>query len=106
MNIQQISLNIDQKVAQIDKQLDGLQQKLTNATEDQATSDQLHKDVAALERIKTKLLKSRSIMWEAHELQRETDQARLQGKRWLGIGLCILSGLGLLALVIVVLTIN
>ena len=115
MNIQELSNNIDQKVAQIDKQLATLQQKLSAAsaldkgaldksTVDKSVSEQLQKDVTALLQIKTKLQKSRSIMWQAHELQRGTDQKRLREKRWLGIALCTISGLGLLALLIVVLT--
>jgi len=105
MNIQEISDNIDQKVAQIDNQLASLQHKLSSENiSDETTNDQLQKDAAALKRIKVKLLKSRNIMWEAHELQRGTDQKRLREKRWLGIALCVVSALGLLAILIMVLT--
>ena len=104
MNIQEISLNIDQKVVQIDKQLAGIQQRLI--TVDKSENEQLLKDIAALERIKTKLQKSRNIMWEAHDLQHGNDQKRLREKRWLGIGLCVLSGLGLLAILIMVVANN
>ena len=104
MNIQEISLNIDQKVVQIDKQLADLQQRLI--TVDESENEQLLKDIAALERIKTKLQKSRNIMWEAHDLQQGNDQKRLREKRWLGIGLCVLSGLGLLAILIMVVANN
>lgn len=107
MNIQQLSHNIDQKVAQIDKQLASLQHKLsTESTADKSLTDQLHKDMAALEQIKTKLQKSRSIMWQAHELQLGTDQKRLRQKHWLGVGLLVLSGVGLIALLIMVLAGN
>ncbi len=64
--------------------------------------DQLTQELAALEQIKSKLQKSRNIMWQAHELQSNTDQKRIQQKRWLGIGLCAVSGLGLLLLAILV----
>lgn len=100
MNIQQLSNNIDQKLAQLDKQLAALQQRL--ASED--NKDQLHKDIQTLEQIKNKLQKSRNIMWQAHELQLGSDQKRLREKRWLGIGLCVVSGLGLLMIMLVVLT--
>lgn len=107
MNIQQLSHNIDQKVAQIDKQLASLQHKLsTENSTDTSLKEQLHKDMAALEQIKTKLQKSRSIMWQAHELQLGTDQKRLRQKHWLGVGLLTLSGLGLVALVLIVLASN
>jgi ABC-type transporter lipoprotein component MlaA len=100
MNIQQISNNIDQKLAQLDQQLARLQIQLVDAGDNR---DQLLKDQAALEHIKSKLQKSRNIMWQAHELQSNTDQKRLGEKRLLGIGLCVVSGLGLLLLAFIVL---
>lgn len=100
MNIQQLSNNIDQKLAQLDKQLAALQQRL--AAEN--NNEQLHKDIKALKQIKNKLQKSRNIMWQAHDLQRGSDQKRLQQRRWLGIGLCVFSGLGLLVILLLVLT--
>jgi hypothetical protein len=107
MNIEELSLNIDQKIAQIDKQVANLQHKLSTADiADQSAKDRTRKDIAALEQIKIKLQKSRSIMWKAHELQRGTDQRRLREKRWLGIGLCLVSGIGLMVILIVVLTGN
>ena len=105
MNIEEISLNIDQKIAQIDKQVATLQHKLSAENiADQNATDQIRKDLAALEQIKIKLQKSRSIMWQAHELQRNTDQKRLREKRWLGIGLCVVSGIGLIVILMVLLT--
>jgi len=105
MKIEEISLNIDQKIAQIDKQVANLQHKLSAAdVADQNARDHIQKEIAALERIKVKLQKSRSIMWQAHELQRGTDQRRLREKRWLGIGLCLVSGIGLTVILIVLLT--
>lgn len=100
MNIQQLSNNIDQKLAQLDQQLAKLNAQLANAGDNRA---QLLKDMAALEQIKRKLQKSRNVMWQAHELQNGADQNRLRAKRWLGIGLCVVSGLGLLALAFLVL---
>lgn len=100
MNIQQISNNIDQKLAQLNQQLARLKTQLASAGDNR---DQLLKDMAALEQIKSKLQKSRNIMWQAHELQSGTDQQRMLAKRWLGIGLCAVSGLGLLALALLLL---
>lgn len=99
MNIQQISNNIDVKVAQIDKQVAALKHRLTTEN----NSEQLNKDIAALEQIKSKLQKSRNIMWQAHELQQGSDQKRMREKRLLGIGLCVVSGLGLVAMLVFVL---
>lgn len=95
MNIKQLSNNIDQKLASLNQQLATLQLKIKNGDGD---SDQLVKEINTLENIKTKLEKSRNIMWQAHDLQNNMDPKRLQQKRWLGIGLCVISGLGLLVL--------
>lgn len=95
-NIQQLSNNIDQKLAQLDLQLVHLKQ--------QDTSEQTLKDIEALEGIKNKLQKSRNIMWQAHELQRGNDQQRLREKRLFGLILCIISALGLLGLLFIALS--
>jgi hypothetical protein len=101
MNIQQLSHNIDQKLTLLDQQVTGLKQKLSNGDSD---SEQLLKDIRALENIKKKLEKSRNIMWQAHDLQSGADQHRMQQKRWLGIALCLISGLGLLGLIFLLMT--
>ncbi len=95
-NIQQLSHNIDQKLAQLELQLARLKQ--------QDRSEQILKDIAVLEDIKKKLQKSRNIMWQAHELQRGNDQQRLREKRLLGITLCIVSALGLLGILFIALS--
>jgi len=95
-NIQELSNNIDQKLTQLELQLARLKQ--------QDSSEQILKDIAALEGIKNKLQKSRNIMWQAHELQRGNDQQRLREKRLFGITLCIVSALGLLGLLFIVLS--
>lgn len=95
MNIQQISANIDQKLSALDQQLDRIQAQLSSAGDNR---EQLLKDMAALQQIKTKLDKSRSIMWEAHRLQTGSDRRRLQQNRLMGIGLLVLSGFGLVML--------
>ena len=95
-NIQQLSNNIDQKLAQLELQLARLKQ--------QDRSEQILKDIAVLEGIKKKLQKSRNIMWQAHELQRGNDQQRLREKRLLGITLCIVSALGLLGILFIALS--
>ncbi len=101
MNIQQLSDNIDRKLAQLDNQLARLNSQIASAGED---CEKLIKDKEALELIKSKLQKSRNIMWQAHELQKGTDQKRLRERRWLGITLCVISGLGLLTLAFFMLT--
>lgn len=100
MNIKQLSNNIDQKLALLNKQLAALQLKIKNGDDN---SEQLLKEINTLETIKTKLEKSRNIMWQAHDLQSNTDQKRLRQKRLLGICLCVISGVGLLLLLLLLL---
>lgn len=99
MNIQQLSTNIDHKLAQLDGKIRKLRELQQQPEGDTA---QLTKDLAALEAIKRKLKKSQDIMWQAHSLQRDSDQRLLKQKRWLGIGLMVFSALGLLAILAVV----
>lgn len=101
MNIQQISNNIDQKLTQLDQQLGQLHAQLAGAD---GNREQLLKDVAALEQIKTKLKKSRNIMWQAHELERGSDRKRTREKHLLGLALLVISGLGLLAMLFLMFT--
>lgn len=94
MNIQQLSANIDEKLAQLDRQINALQ-KLKPSTEN---PEQNAADIEALEQLRRKLLKSRDIAWRAHKLQKDGDEKLMRQKRWLGIGLCLISGIGLLAI--------
>lgn len=99
MNIQQLSANINSKLAQLDQQITKLEQQLALAEGDK---DQLTKDLTLLKQLKVKLKKSHEIAWRAHELQKGSDEQQLRRKRWLGIGLCVISGAGLLAIAAVV----
>jgi hypothetical protein len=100
MNIQQLSANINSKLAQLEQQISKLEQQLASA---EGNKDQITKDLLLLKQLKAKLKKSYDIALRAHELQRGSDEKLLQRKRWLGIGLCIISGLGLLAIAAVIL---
>lgn len=99
MNIQQLSANIDSKLAQLEQQIQQLNQQLQQGNSNQ---EQLDKDIAALMQVKGKLQKSRDLMWRAHALQRADDDQSQRRKRLLGISLCIISGLGLLAILAIV----
>lgn len=103
MNIQQISNNIDQKLAQLDQQLVQIHAQLANTDNhsEQLLREQLLKDAIALEQIKTKLQKSRNIMWQAHELERGSDRKRTREKHLLGLALLAISGLGVVGLLFI-----
>ncbi len=100
MNINQLSANIDAKLLQLEQQLNHLQRQLKQKTGDNA---QLTQDIAALEKLKFKLNKSRDLAWRAHELQSNNNKHQLQQKRMIGIGLCVFCGLGLLTIIVLVL---
>jgi len=100
MNIQQLSANIDHKLAQLDGKISKIKEQQAKG---EGEPNQLTKDLAALEQIKRKLQKSQSIMWQAHDLQRDGDQRALRQRRLLGIGLMVFSGLGLLGIIAIVL---
>lgn len=97
MNIQQLSANIDHKLIKLDRQIETLQHRIAAGTEE---SDQLTKDLRALENIKSKLVKSQAIMWQAHSLQNQEDKNALRNRRLLGIALLVFSGTGMLAIII------
>jgi hypothetical protein len=101
MDINQLSANIDTKLVQLDQQLSQLKLQLTKIEggEDQ----ELRKTITTLEQVKHKLIKSRDIAWRAHELQSSNDHTQLKRNRMIGLGLCIFSGLGLIAIVLTVL---
>ena len=98
MNIQQLSANIDEKLAQLDRQIRALEK--SKPTSD--NPEQNKADIQALEQLRRKLLKSRDIAWRAHKLQKDGDEKLMRQKRWLGIGLCVVSGVGLLAIAVTV----
>jgi AICAR transformylase/IMP cyclohydrolase PurH len=108
MDINQLSANIDTKLVQLDQQLSQLKLQLTKIEggedQEQGGEDQeLRKTITTLEQVKHKLIKSRDIAWRAHELQSSNDHTQLKRNRMIGLGLCIFSGLGLIAIVLTVL---
>lgn len=100
MNINHISANIDAKLLQLQQQLTHLKRQLIQSDGD---NSQLAQDIAVLEKLKLKLEKSRDLAGRAHELQRDNDKDKLQQKRLIGISLCVVCGLGLIALIAIVL---
>ena len=102
MDINQLTTTINAKHSQLEQQISHLQQQLVQAHGEEA--HQLERDLNTLEQLQLKLTKSRDLALRAHELQTNQTGKNHQKKRMLGIGLCVFSGLGLLALLTVVLT--
>lgn len=102
MQIRQVSAALDHKLAQLDQQLKKLeaQRARQNSSE---SNPQLEQDILALQRIRTKLVKSKEIAWRAHQLQHQNDEHSRTRQRVIGLSLCIFSVIGAGVLVYLVL---
>lgn len=101
MDIKQLTSTINTTESQLEQQINHLQQQLLQANEED--TEKLNNDLKALEQLQHKLAKSRELALRAHALQTNQSNKQLQQKRRLGIGLCIFSAVGLIALMIIVL---
>ncbi len=93
MQIRQVSAALDQKLAQLDKQLKKAEAQ--RAQQNTNESDpQLDQDILALQQIRAKLVKSKDLAWRAHQLQFQNDEHSRARQRVIGLSLCILSVIG------------
>lgn len=99
MQIHQVSAALDSKLAQLDKKLKQLEQEQTDTPR-----DGLQQDIAALQKIRAKLVKSKAIAWRAHELQDQNNEAKRARQRLMGLTLCAISLVGAAILVFLVVT--
>jgi hypothetical protein len=99
MQINQLSANIDQKLAELDQQLDNLHKRRAEA-QDVTQQEKIARDITVLNKIKLKLLKSKDIAWRAHQMRQEQeDLQRNDRQRLLGLALCIFSAVGAVVLI-------
>lgn len=98
MQIHQVSAALDNKLAQLDQKLKQLEQEQIDAPR-----DGLDQDIAALHKIRAKLVKSKAIAWQAYELQDQNNEARRARQRLIGLTLCSISLVGAAILVFLVL---
>lgn len=103
MRIDELAAQIDSRLQQLDQQLDTLAQRKAQASRDGASEAglaELNREQAALQQLRNKLVKSHQLAQRAHQLERETNtqvrEQRRQRQRWLGLSLCIVSGVMLL----------
>src|SRR6187551_695123 len=92
MQIRQVSAALDHNLAQLDQQLKKLEQE--RAQQGSEPNAQLAQDILALQKIRTKLIKSKDIAWRAHELQHQNDENARTRQRVIGLSLCIFSVIG------------
>ncbi|MGM8227367.1 hypothetical protein ACSV5M_12330 [Cellvibrio sp. ARAG 10.3] len=99
MKINELSANIDQKIAELEQQLENLHAQRAQAS-DPENQQKIVADITALNKIKLKLLKSRDIAWRAHQLLRDQEDQRSNDRqRLLGLALCIFSAVGAITLI-------
>jgi hypothetical protein len=98
MHIHQVSAALDHKITQLDKKLRQLEQQQRNSP-----NQQVNADIAALQQIREKLVKSRALAWRAHELQDQGDEAKRARQRLMGLSLCAISLVGAAVLLFLVL---
>lgn len=94
MQIRQISAALDAKLVQLDHQLKQMEKQ-----HQQTPDQQLVDEMAALNQIRDKLLKSKDIAWRAHQLRDDNDDQRRARQRMTGLIMCGLSLIGAVALV-------
>ncbi len=103
MQINDISANIDAKMHRLEQQLANLndaRERVSGDTDAQAVIDQ---DIQVLMDMRAKLVKSRDLAWQVHQLGQQTQEQnlRIRRHRRLGLGLIIFSGVALAGLLIV-----
>ncbi|WP_341937778.1 hypothetical protein [Marinimicrobium sp. C2-29] len=103
MQINDISANIDAKMHRLEQQLANLndaRERVSGDTDAQAVIDQ---DIQVLMDMRAKLVKSRDLAWQVHQLGQQTQEQnlRIRRHRRLGLGLIIFSGVALVGLLIV-----
>lgn len=93
MQIRQVSAALDHKLAQLDQQLKKLEQEREKQS-DSEPNPQLAQDILALQKIRSKLIKSKDIAWRAHQLQHQNDENARTRQRVIGLSLCVFSVIG------------
>jgi hypothetical protein len=101
MNIDQLSRQINEKTAQLNQQIAGLEARMQQPNSE--NSQQLAAEIATLQALKAKLAKSGDIARRAYELQQGGANDKLRRQRRLAIALCVFSGTGLLIIAGIVL---
>lgn len=101
MQIRQVSAALDHKLAQLDQQLKKLEHERTQASGNDQNA-QIDQDILALQKIRTKLVKSKEIAWRAYQLQHVGDEQQRARQRLIGLSLCAVSvvGAGILLLLV------
>jgi len=99
MKIKELSANIDQKLNELEQQLDNLHAERTK-TSDPEQQQKLTADITALNKVKLKLLKSKDIAWRAHQLLSDQENQRsIDRQRLWALAFLTFSALGAITLI-------
>lgn len=103
MQIDHLSANIDAKLHRLEQQLANLRDAHERVADDDNAQRVIDRDIQILLDHRAKLLKSRDLAWQVHQISQSSQQQhqRDQRHRRLGLGLIIVSAValaGLLAL--------
>jgi len=110
MQIDNISANIEAKLHRLEQQLANLRDARERVEGDNQARAVIERDIQVLLDTRAKLIKSRDLAWQVHQLGRESQgQMHEQGQldrryRRLGLALIIFSGVALIGLLGIYLT--
>jgi len=93
MHIKALTATLDQKLRELDDQLVALNRAQSQA--EPGDAERFSADLLALQSVRQKLVKSRELALEAHQLERDTNEQVRQRQKYIGLSLCILSLAGL-----------
>ncbi len=100
MQIHELAAALDRRLVQLDQQLSSLSQRQAQAGPQEAA--ELARELVTLQQLRAKLVKSHELALRAYHLERDTNtqvrEQRRQRQQWLGLSLCVVSGLGIVIL--------
>jgi len=106
MQIDNISANIEAKLHRLEQQLANLRDAHTRVESDPQAQAVIDRDIQVLLDTRAKLIKSRDLAWQVHQLDQKTKTQTRLDRRYqrLGLALIIFSGVALLGLLGIYLT--
>lgn len=98
MQIKQLSALLDNKLAELDARVIKQKKNLSQSQNAEATT-KIQQELDELARVRSKLIKSKELAWEAHSLERDSNKKLNQRKATIGLVLCVAGGLATLVLI-------
>jgi hypothetical protein len=101
MQIKQLSMLLDNKVAELDARVI---RRAKTLSESQLAEEKvkIQNELDELAKLREKLIRSKQLAWEAHSMERNSNKQLNQRKALLGLALCVVGGLSGLVLMFIV----